>query len=249
MFTGPNIIQDEISLMLDPGNSKSYPGTGTIIFDLSGNERNSTSNGASLDLDGNLVFEGQGERDGSPLGDYISLDTNATTTSPSVKPDGVTYSTWMVFDANQPQGHGIFVGSGTINHLEWRGTITGGSGWRTEAKTQNGYSFGGGGESNYGYHSIGKWFNLSLVFANDEVNRPVRWYMDGELFHTGNMTGGNNPSGEYFIPSRFGSATGSSNFLYAQSFYGRLGNLTVYDRTLTETEVKRNYNAFKSRFV
>jgi len=201
-----------------------------------------------LDANGNLVFEGQGERDGSPLGDYISLDTNATTTSPSGKPDGVTYNVWMVFDANQAQGHGIFVGSGTINHIEWRGTVTGGY-WRTEARLQNGYSFGGGNGSPYGYHTLGEWFNLSIVFANDEVDRPVRWYMNGELFHTNDMTGGNNPTTEYFIPSRFGSATGSSSYLYAQSFYGRLGNLTVYDRTLTAKEVKQNYNAFKSRFV
>lgn len=249
MFTGPNIVQDEIALMLDPGNSKSYPGSGTTIFDLSGNDRNSTSNGASIDSDGNLVFEGQGERDGSPLGDYISLNTTAMTTSPSSKPDGVTYSMWMVFDSNQSQGHGILVGSSTINHLEWRGTVTGGSGWRTEARLQNGYSFGGGSESSYGYHSIGEWFNLSLVFANDESGRPVRWYMDGVEFYSRSMELGNNPSTEYFVPSRFGSATGSSNYLYAQSFYGRLGNLTVYDRTLTETEVQQNYNAFKSRFV
>lgn len=249
MFTGPNIIQDEIALMLDPGNSKSYPGTGTTIFDLSGNERNSTSNGASIDSDGNLVFEGQGERDGSPTGDYITLNTDATKTTPSTKPDGVTYSIWMVFDANQPQGHGILVGSTTINHLEWRGGVTDGSGWRTEARLQNGYSFGGGGESTYGYHTIGEWFNLSLVFANEEASRPVRWYMNGDLFHTGNMTSGNNPTTEDFIPSSFGKSTGTASFLYAQSFYGRLGNLTVYDRTLTAKEVKQNYNAFKSRFV
>jgi len=249
MFTGPNIVQDNIALMLDAGNSKSYPNTGTTLYDLSGNGRNSTMEGASVDSDSNVLFEGQGERDGSPLGDYISLNTNATTTSPSVKPDGVTYSTWMVFDANQAQGHGIFVGSGTINHLEWRGTITGGTGWRTEARLQNGYSFGGGNESTYGYHSIGEWFNLTLVFANDESGRPVRWYMNGVEFYSRSMELGNSPTTEYFIPSRFGSATGSSNYLYAQSFYGRMGNLTIYDRTLTEQEVKRNYNAFKKRFV
>lgn len=248
MFTGPNIVQDTMALHLDPGNSKSYPGTGTTIYDLSGNSRNSTSIGASVDSDGNLVFEGQGERDGDPTGDYITLNTDATTTSPSVKIDGVTYNVWMVFDQNQVQGHGIFVGSGTINHIEWRGSVTTGY-WRTEARLQNGYSFGASTTSTYGYHSLGEWFNLSIVFANDESGRPARWYMNGEEFYSRSMELGTNPTTEYFIPSTFGKSTGSATYLYAQSFYGRLGNLTIYDRTLTSSEIKRNYNAFKSRFV
>jgi len=248
MYTGPNIIQDEIALMLDPGNSKSYPGSGTTIVDLSGNERNSTlQEGAYIDSNRHIVFEGTGERDSAPIGEHITLNTAATTTSPSLKPNGVTYNVWMVFDGNQPRGHGIFIGRTTRNHMEWRGSV--GSGyWRTEARQQNGYSFGASGEDSYGHHKIGKWFNLTLVFDNVTATRPVKWYHNGSLFHTNDMTSGNNPSTEYFVPSTFGRSTGTNRYKYVQSLLGRMGFLVVYDKALTEAEIKQNYNATKSRF-
>ena len=37
MYTGPNIITDGLVLAVDASNFKSYPGTGTLLNDLSGN--------------------------------------------------------------------------------------------------------------------------------------------------------------------------------------------------------------------
>lgn len=245
---GPDIVKDDLALYLDAQNPDSYPGSGTTWYDLSGNSRNSTIVGATFQSnEGCFSFAGQGERDGSPAGDYVTINTDATTTSPSVKPNGCTYHWWMRFDANQPQGHAILHGSGTINHLEWRNSVDTGN-WRTEARLQNGYSFGAN-ASSYGRHTIGEWFSITLVFANDEVNRPVRWYKDSQLFHTGNMTNGSNPSTEYFIPSSFGRATGSSSYLYSQSFYGRMSSFIIYDRTLTDAEISKNYNAQRARYI
>ena len=57
----PKIITDGLVLCLDAGNTKSYPGSGTTWYDLSGNGNNGTltngvgynsSNGGSLDFDG-----------------------------------------------------------------------------------------------------------------------------------------------------------------------------------------------------
>lgn len=239
------IIADGLDLLLDSKMRQCYPGTGTTLYDLSGKGRSCSLSGTTVNSSREFVFAGQGERDGSPTGDYIALDTAATTTSPATKTNGVTYQWWMRFDANQPNGHGIFFGSGTINHLEWRGTSTAGS-WRTEAVTQNGYSFGA--SNPYGGDALNTWFNMAIVFANDEAGRPVRWYHNGSLFHTGSMTGGNNPSGEYFLPASFGRATGSAAYLYAQSFYGRLGMLAIYDRSLSAAEILQNYNNTNGRY-
>jgi len=239
------IIADGLDLLIDSKMIQCYPGTGTALYDLSGKNRSCALSGTSVNVSREFVFAGQGERDGSPAGDYISLDTNATTTSPATKTNGVTYQWWMRFDANQPQGHSIFHGSGSINHLEWRGTSTAGY-WRTEAVTQNGYSFGA--SNTYGGDALNTWFNMAIVFANNESGRPVRWYHNGSLFHTGSMTGGNNPTGEYFLPSTFGRATGTSAYLYAQSFYGSLGMLAIYDRSLSATEILENYNNTNGRY-
>ena len=34
---GPNVVTDGLVLYLDAGNTKSYPGTGTVWYDVSGN--------------------------------------------------------------------------------------------------------------------------------------------------------------------------------------------------------------------
>ena len=246
----PDIVTDGLVLCLDAADAKSYPGSGTNWTDRSGNNYNSTLVDATWDSNGYMSFAGSGEKDADPVGEYITLDTAATTTSPSTKPNGVTYSVWMKFTGNQLTGHGIFVGGTTINHLEYRSSnIANGGYWRTEAVTQNNYSFGGGSANADGGHALDEWFNLTLVFANSETNHPVRWYRDSVLFHTGYMSNGTGGDSEYFNPSTFGRSTGSDSFLYVESFKGDMSNLLIYDKALTSDEVLQNFNATKSRFL
>ena len=249
----PKIVTDSLALILDAANPRSYPGTGTTWFDLSENGYNSNmgagENEVTWNNNGYMSFAGNGARTSSPVGEHITLNNTATTTLASTKPNGVTYSVWMRFTGNQANGHGIFVGGTTINHLEYRSSnINNGGYWRTEATTQNGYSFGGGGNNADGGHTLDEWFNLTLVFANDETNHPVRWYRDSELFYTGYMSNGTGGDSEYFIPNTFGRSTGTDTYQYVQSFKGDLGNLHIYNKALTAGEILQNYNALKTRY-
>ncbi len=45
MFTGPDIVTDGLVLALDAASHKSYPGSGTTLFDLSGNGNEGTLTG------------------------------------------------------------------------------------------------------------------------------------------------------------------------------------------------------------
>jgi hypothetical protein len=62
---GPNVVDGGLVLSLDAANSLSYPGTGTVWNDLSGNGNNGTLlngvgyNGSNL---GSLVFDGVNDR-------------------------------------------------------------------------------------------------------------------------------------------------------------------------------------------
>ena len=48
---GPSIVTDGLVLALDAANHKSYPGSGTTWYDLSGNGNNGTLNcGPSFDF-------------------------------------------------------------------------------------------------------------------------------------------------------------------------------------------------------
>jgi len=245
----PKIITDNLTCYLDAYNPKSNPGSGTTWFDLTKNGYNSTLTASAAFSNDVVTFDGIGERDGSPTGSYISLNTTATTTDPTVKTAGVTYEAWLRCTAEQPFGHCLFFGSGTINHLELKGSLSSAY-YRTEAVTENGYSFSGtaGSAGSDGGHSVNEWWHLCLVFANGETNRPVRWYRDGEQFGLSNMTGGVNPTTEYFRPSAFGRSTGNTDFLYANSFKGELAALRFYDATLTDGQIVQNFNAQRARY-
>ncbi len=57
---GPKISTTGLVLCLDPGNPKSYPGTGTTVYDLSGNQNNFTLQNASAYVSGEMAgFETQ----------------------------------------------------------------------------------------------------------------------------------------------------------------------------------------------
>ena len=65
----PRIVTDGLVLLLDAGNTKSYPGTGTTWTDISRNGNNGTlTNGPTFDSanGGSLVFDG--------VDDYVNWD-------------------------------------------------------------------------------------------------------------------------------------------------------------------------------
>ena len=198
-----------------------------------------TNNGATPVGDG-YEFDGSGETDGSPTGDYISIPEAITNTSTNNYPEGCTYSVWLNVDTDAVDRMGLFWGSGTIRHIEIHSI---GKNFRTEAATQNNYSFG---SSSFPDDVRGVWSNFTIVFANGEAGRPVRWYQNGKLFHTGSMTNGSNPEGEYFSFSGLGRATGGSSYTYAKSFDGKIRGFRIYGNTLTPEEVAQEYRSGKA---
>ena len=86
VFGGPDIITDGLVLHLDAGNSKSYPGSGSTWYDLSGNNRNFTLVGNLTH--GGFYFDGFGANTEYVTGSSYSHRTN-----------DFTYSFWMMWDA------------------------------------------------------------------------------------------------------------------------------------------------------
>lgn len=65
---GPNIITDGLVLALDAGSHKSYPGSGTTWYDLSGNSNNGTLINGPTFSNGSILFDG--------VNDYVTTLTN-----------------------------------------------------------------------------------------------------------------------------------------------------------------------------
>jgi len=63
----PKTVTDGLVLLLDVGNPKSYPGSGTTWYDLSGNGNDGTITNATFSTagGGSMTFNGSG--------DYVSM--------------------------------------------------------------------------------------------------------------------------------------------------------------------------------
>ena len=242
MFTGPNIVTEGLELALDAANHKSYPGSGTSVYDLTENQTASTLSGTTVS-NGHFSLAGQGETDGNPLGDYIQIPSSGIT-QVQTHDAGIAYEIWV--NPNVDSRRSLFFGAGTIRHVELYCGSSGGS-VRTEAALQNGYSFGASAPS--GGWPKDTWSMLNIVWDPDGATRAVKWYKNGTLFHThANFYSGTGGTSEDFYFTEIGRATGTSAYLYARSWSGLLNGFKVYGRTLTADEVAQNYHAQKSRY-
>ena len=239
---GSDIVKNGLLFAMDASNAKCFTSGDTSCVNMI-TQDTLTLNDLEESSDGSFTFDGTGETDGNPTGSYISFSSNVTTTSPTTRPNGVTYDFWLNADTDGPNRQALMFGSGTINHIE---IYTTGKSFRTEAVTQNGYSFGAG---TFPDSVRGTWSHFSIAFANDETNRPVRWYQNGKLFHTHASMESGTDSNQYFYFTGLGRATGSSSYLYAQSFKGKISSFKIYDRTLSAAEIAKNFYAIKGRYL
>ena len=237
---GPRIITDDLVCSFDGRLNKCYPGSGTTLFNMGSSNANFTLNGATVDSNGDLVLAGQGTADGVTHGDNIAVDWSLTNLQNYT--GGVTYEIWI--NPGIAGRRALFYGSDTINHLEIYGdeaTV------RTEARYENGYSFGATGLG--GGFPVGEWTLLTIVFAPHDTIRPVYWYINGVLEYTKtNFHSGTTGTGEGFYFSNIGRSTGNTSYLYAKSFLGKLNCFRVYGKSFNANEVMLNYNAVKRRF-
>jgi hypothetical protein len=233
------VADNSLVLAFDAINPKSFNG-GTTVTDLSRTGNNCTLNSVSANAEGTFDFGGSGSTTGSPAGEHITVPAISVQNSPL----GLTYEIWIYPTVNGRRS--LFFGSGTINHVEVYCGSAGGS-FRTEARNQNGYSFGA--SSPPGGIPINTWTMINIVWDVDGATRPVRWYKNGELFYThANFYSGNAGTGEDFWFTGLGRATGSVNYTYAQSFAGKMNGLRIYQRKLSDAEVLNNFEAHKTRY-
>jgi len=87
--TGWSLPTEGLSLLLDAGNVKSYPGSGTTWFDLSGNGNDGTlTNGPTFNSEGFISFDGT--NDCVEVADDVTL---------RIHNDGITYGCWLRKDS------------------------------------------------------------------------------------------------------------------------------------------------------
>jgi len=231
----PKIITNGLVLALDAANPKSYPGSGTTWFDLSGNGNNGTLvNGPTFDSanKGSIVFDG--------VNDYISLGTTffISTGNP------FTVQLWM---NHNPRS------SGTLFHrmitLNASGTTTLGIAY--VPVLSSGYE-GLYMTSNTGWAraytqfkpASNVWGFLTLTYngngSTNAANFKMFWNTNQLTLLTSGVT----------VPA----ATTAANFLGVrqdgdgQVYNGKMSWYTIYNRELPSSEIQQNFNALRGRY-
>jgi hypothetical protein len=220
------IITDGLVLRLDAGNRNSYPGSGTTWTDLSGNGNNGTLvngvgfNGSNL---GSLVFDG--------VNDYVNL------TSASLLPVGTsnrtivafvrtpsTFSTWALHHIIHWGGSLPVFGTDTAFGL----AIT--SGGRLTTHTWNATPQQG---------TVAAGTNYCLAVSYTHSSTLHRFWINGVSQGAGVARSINTGTAQAVVGTRI------SPYEY---WGGRIYNVMVYNRSLTDAEVQQNYDALKYRF-
>ena len=231
MFTGPNIITDGLTVLLDSTSKRSYPGSGTNWYDLSGNNNHGTlvnftgaSAGSTSGFDTNtglMMYDRHVGTGNNDLNNYINIP-NSDSLDECLITNGMSISFWFRQDVYRCTAMTKWNGSWEVYYcspLVFRTQGTGGS------------------DLNTGDAALSGFHNICVTSTN--TGRLV--YVNGVVQATGTNTVSSQNTSE---PVSIGAYY---NGKYAME--GSLPYYALYNRELTSAEVIQNYNAQKSRFI
>ena len=224
---GPNIITNGLVLQLDAANAKSYPGSGTVWRDLSGNNNSgSLVNGPIFDSanGGSILFNGTNQ--------WVSGSSNPVLTNQ------ITIELWINLDTSNITGAGSSVASyiiGRENNYRIIASLSGVFDFVCATVNNGWYSPGTAISSN---PSPRIWTHIVGIYDSAKL----LMYQNSILISTGSAISGNILS--------TGTNLGIMQSQTANVTFGK-GNgaaYRIYNRALSAAEVLQNYNATKARF-
>ena len=213
------IVTSGLILLLDAGNSASYPGTGTIWTDLSGQNNNGTllnGVGYSSSNGGVLTFDGVNDL----ISSFPSAFPNQTTK---------TLDIWFRSTSNVRQG----LISNRQGSTGWVLVINKDASGRLEY-----YHTAGGSLLEINVISINNWYNVVLTY--DATNLSTKLFLNGVNIKTGTL---NLP-----VSSTFNGAIGNEQNIVSSPFKGDLPIVRIYNRVLSTAEITQNFDITKTRF-
>lgn len=232
VHAGPQISDEGLVLTLDAANPRSYPGSGTIWNDLSGNGNNGTLQNSPTyvtDNGGSIIFDG--------VNDYVSLNaSNSTnirgsfTVSMLCKSNWTSYTGWNIYWSGVSKYSQFILGPNTING-KMAFLIHSGTWYPT----------------NYSATSV--WNQTTIdprVFhlytgVYDQSSGYSYLYVDGELECSFNV--GSRILTDDLDGFAIGKRDVSSDFLNIT-----LTQVQLHNRALSQSEIKQNFEATRDRY-
>ena len=236
---GANVVRDGLVLHLDAANVKSYPGSGTTWYDLSGNGNHTTLSQGTFNSAG--YFESTGDAPSrlffitptsSSISSALSVTTGGWTIEEDVLVDDTTYpestaGTTFGTTVYGSSSIGIDWAHGTATNSVINLTINDGTNLVRQNLSLNTT------QSQYD-----KWIHRTFIY--DRTNGELVVYYDGVYQNT------------LDISSVTGSVYNGVNLqwgeLYGWRHDGFRSGMKIYNRVLTSSEIKQNFNATRGRF-
>jgi hypothetical protein len=238
----PKITTDGLVLCLDAGNPLSYPGSGTVWSDLSGNGNNGMLvNGPTFNSDnkGSIVFDGVDDFS-RPNISHSYLNSSALEVIFNSSSHGGGNKT--IFGYRHNGGYSLpTIGSIYLNNNTLSASVI------TASQVYRVATFATQISINQTYH---------VILNKDTVNGTLQLFVNGIA---GNIqtfdaaTYGQWTTAGSFIGANILDICKSSNTSAGQGwandyFNGRIFKLGVYNRIITLSEIQQNYNATKGRY-
>jgi hypothetical protein len=225
----PQIVTNGLVLYLDPANTKSYPGTGTVWNDLSGNAFNAISQASAGNTESAWNSAGYFNlTEGldvfflvSGLNNYNFV--NGISIDYTIKNTGGDYRAIIENSAYGSSDYKVAVRFGREDY--YGGANNG---------TSTSFKINGNAVS---YPTeLNVWKHIHCIY--DMVNISV--YIDGVFFDSTAYT---TPIIQAPYDFRF-----FRHFNTGEDLVNPISNIKIYNRALTQSEITQNYNALKGRF-
>jgi hypothetical protein len=243
VYAGPDIVENGLIVHLDAANPRSYPGSGTSWFDLSGRNNHFTLINSPVFSNNRFIFDGINDYAIS-LGSISDLSTtNSFTIQYIFKP--TTYPNYNGSNGKILCEYSVNFNLNNNSFLHNYIIDTDDSAISTATKGAGGIF------QNYNYSTFNKSFfsDLNWKFGNFICNRNISGAQTAFYTQAQKRTAISSPL----------TATNSANFenynLYiacrgGSSFFAdfELAFFTIYSRVLTDSEILQNYNALRGRF-
>ena len=215
----PQLVKSGLTFLVDASNPESYPGSGTVWYDISGKNYNiNLLNGPiySGEYGGAIVFDG--------TNDY---GITRSLTQLEMGNRGCTIGAWFrTTDATGAIATKRGAGSGYQLYIYSSGKLY-----------ADGYS------TPTGVNSASAINNNTVkygVVVFDYANSTMRLYINGVADNTASIASGGNDTSAYFNIAR--------SQQYTDHFAGTIYSVQVYNKALSATEILQNFNAGRGRF-
>jgi hypothetical protein len=239
---GPDIVNDGLVLHLDAANSRSYPGTGTVWNDLSGNGNDGTlvnGVGYNTDNNGSMVFDGIDDFS-RPTISYSYLNSSALGVLFKSSNHGTGFKTIFGYRHNGgfslPTIGSIYLNGSTLS----ASVITASQVYRTAT-----FSF-----------PIQMNTTYFAILNKDTINGTLQLFVNSmagniQTFDTstyaqwttvGSFVGAN------ILDIGKSTNTSSGQGWSSDYFSGNIYKLFVYNHILTPAEIRQNFEALRGRY-